>query len=149
MLYRIFETSTMEARSDFQWALPPELFSKGKPITHANSVNFLTLVESVTNCQAPRRYVASYRLNGDLLHCLSGRRSLMATRLLSAAAGGGKTAQGCALFAPMHKLLAAVFSVARRRQPLITSLVFPLAAAAVAGGAVSQKSSCSSEPGGF
>ena len=97
MLYRIFETSTMEARSDFQWAPPPELFSKGKPITHANSVNFLTLVESVTNCQAPRRYVASYRLNGDLLHCLSGRRSLMATRLLSAAAGGGKTAQGCAL----------------------------------------------------
>jgi transposase len=46
-----------------------------------------------------------------------------------------------ALIAAMHKLLAAIFSVARRRQPFITSLVFSPAAAAVAGGAVLQKSS--------
>jgi transposase len=46
-----------------------------------------------------------------------------------------------ALVAAMHKLLSAIFSVARRRQPFVTSLVFPPAAAAVAGDAVLQKPS--------
>jgi transposase len=41
-----------------------------------------------------------------------------------------------ALIATMHKLQAAIFSVARRRQPFVASLVTPPAAAAAAGGAV-------------
>jgi transposase len=46
-----------------------------------------------------------------------------------------------ALIAAMHKLLSAIFSVARRRQPFVTSLGFPPATAVVAGDAVLQKSS--------
>jgi transposase len=46
-----------------------------------------------------------------------------------------------ALVAAMHKLLSAIFSVAQRPQPFVTSLVFPPAAAAVAGDAVLQKPS--------
>jgi transposase len=41
-----------------------------------------------------------------------------------------------ALIAVMHKLLAAIFSVARRRQPFVASLVFPPVVAA--GGAVAE-----------
>ena len=41
-----------------------------------------------------------------------------------------------ALIATMHKLLAAVFSVARRRQPFVASLLSPPAGEAAAGGAV-------------
>jgi transposase len=46
-----------------------------------------------------------------------------------------------ALIATMHKLLGAIFSVARRREPFVISPVFSLAAIPAASGAVSQKSS--------
>jgi transposase len=46
-----------------------------------------------------------------------------------------------ALIAAMHKLLAAIFSVARRRQPFVAAVVFSPAAAVAARGAVLQRSS--------
>jgi hypothetical protein len=48
--------------------------------------------------------------------------------------GAGKRPK-VALFAAMHKLPAAIFSVARRRQPFVAALVSP-PATIVAGGAV-------------
>src|ERR1700761_9487942 len=50
----------------------------------------------------------------------------------------GKRAK-VAIIATMHKLLAAIFSVARRRQPFVVSGLFPPAAATAAGAAVSSE----------
>jgi hypothetical protein len=59
----------------------------------------------------------------------------VAARLLLASARGREKTQ-VALIATIRRLLAAVFSVARRRQPFVASLLSPPGGEAAAGGAV-------------